>query len=66
MVDLLILYVVNALIQTQFHYNAGISYLFQDGVVWAIHTQLPDLMVVCHNEEGLFSWNEEQVALEDK
>lgn len=32
--------------------------LFQDRVVWAVNAQFPDLMVVCHDEKRLFSWND--------
>lgn len=42
------------------------NYLFQDGVIWAIYTQFPDLMVVGHYEKRLFSWNEEQMTLENE
>lgn len=32
--------------------------LFQDRVVRAVNAQFPDLMVVCHDEKRLFSWND--------
>lgn len=41
-----------------YRYNGGDAdnaYLFQDGVIWAIHTQLPDLVVIRHNEKRFFT-----------
>lgn len=33
-----------------------VTYLFQDSIIWTIHTELSDLVVVCHDEKRLLSW----------
>lgn len=40
--------------------------LLQDGVVWAVNAQFPDLMVVRHDEKRLFSWNDKHFSHETK